>query len=160
MSRLALRSRNVVNVSMACEASRPLRATARIALAPGHVADRVAGQGQSTPRCRRIPSLAAGLIVDAIVIDGRTLSHAVPDSNRTCSPWFEYDVADRIADQHCDAARRPQGGLAQSAKLFLSKVNLRRSTAARFLRLTQRRVPSSLQYAGHANGSIRSVTLT
>jgi hypothetical protein len=29
--------------------------------------------------------------VDAIVIDGRTLSLAVPDSNRTCSPWFEYD---------------------------------------------------------------------
>jgi len=40
---------------MACEASRPLRATARIALAPGHVADRVAAQGQSTPRCRRTP---------------------------------------------------------------------------------------------------------
>jgi hypothetical protein len=112
------------------------------------------------PRTNTASLAASGLIVDAIVIDGRTLSLAVPDSNRTCSPWFEYDVADRIADQHCDAARRPQGGLAQSAKLFLSKVNLGRFTAARFLRLTQRRAASALQYAGHANGSIRSVTLT
>ena len=65
------------------------------------------------PRYRRtpLPLAASGLIVDAIVIDGRTLSLAVPDSNRTCSPWFVYDVADRIADEHCDAARRPQGGL-------------------------------------------------
>ena len=74
MSRLALRSRNVVNVSMACEASRPLRATARIALAPGYVADRVAAQGHPRPAVDEHRSLAAsGLIVDAIVIDGRTL---------------------------------------------------------------------------------------
>ena len=61
--------------------------------------------------------------MDAIVVDGRTLWLAVPDSDRTCSPWFEHDFADCIADQLCDAAPRPRGGLAQLIKLFLAEVN-------------------------------------
>jgi hypothetical protein len=62
--------------------------------------------------------------VDAIVVDGRTLWLAVPDSNRTCGPWFEHDLADCVADQLCDAAPRPRGGLAQGIKLFLAEVDL------------------------------------
>ncbi len=42
--------------------------------------------------------------MDAIVFDGRTLWLAVPDSDRTCSLWFEHDFADCVADQLCDAA--------------------------------------------------------
>ena len=62
--------------------------------------------------------------MDAIVVEGRTLWRAVPDSNRTCSPWFEHDLADCVADQLCDAAPRPRGGLAQGIKLFLAEVDL------------------------------------
>ena len=62
--------------------------------------------------------------MDAIVFDGRTLWLAVPDSDRTRGPWFEHDFADCVADQLCDAASRPRGGLPQGIKLFLAEVNL------------------------------------
>src|SRR5436190_22157828 len=98
-----------------CKAWRPHRAIAPIAPAPAHEADRATGQGQSTPRCQRtpLPLAASGLIVDAIVIDGRTLWLAVPDTNRACGPRLKHNLADSFADQLRDAAPRPRGGLAQ-----------------------------------------------
>jgi hypothetical protein len=88
--------------------------------------DRATGQRQSTPRWQRTPApLAASVpIVNAIVIDGRTLWLAVPDSNRTGGPWLEHNLADCFADQLRDAASRPRGGFAQGIELFLAEVNL------------------------------------
>ena len=59
--------------------------------------------GEQPPGAARRPQGALAPGRDAIVVDGRTPWLAVPDSNRTCSPWFEYDLADRIADLLSDA---------------------------------------------------------
>src|SRR5206468_2636688 len=102
------------------------RATGPIALALARAADRATAQGQSTLRCRRKlpPPAASGLVVNAVVLEGRTLRLAVPDGNRTCGLRLDHDLADSVANQLSDATPRARSGLAQRRKLFLAKVNL------------------------------------
>jgi hypothetical protein len=62
--------------------------------------------------------------VNAIVIEGRTLGRAVPDSDRTLGLRLEHDLANCVTDQFRNAPTRPRRGLAQGVELFLAEVHL------------------------------------
>src|ERR1700736_1755371 len=98
-----------------CGAWHRPRAAGPIALAPASATGLVSAQALSTPRCRRKPPplAASGLVVNAIVFDGRALWFTVPNGNRTNSLRLEHDLADCITDHLGDAASQARGGLAQ-----------------------------------------------
>ena len=77
-------------------------------------------------RCRQIPSIAtaSGLVVNAVVVDGRVPRLPVPDGNRPPGLRLEHDPTDGVPDQLCNAAARPRSGFSQRVKLRLGQVNL------------------------------------
>ena len=66
-----------------------------------------------------------GIVVNAVVIAGRTLGLAVPERHGTYRIGLENDLSDCVADDLGDAAARARSGLAQGVEFFLAKINLR-----------------------------------
>ena len=81
------------------------------------------GHANRTAEALRCPA-HKGIVVNAVVIAGRTLGLAVPERHGTYRIGLENDLSDCVADDLGDAAAQARGGLAQGVEFFLAKINL------------------------------------
>ena len=85
------------------------------------------GVERSMRRCPRTPPpfASSGIVMNAVVVDGRAFGLAIPERDRPPGPGLEDDLSNGVADHLGDAPPGPRSGLAQSLEFFLAKVNLR-----------------------------------
>src|SRR6516165_10092951 len=102
------------------------RGASPIALAPAHGAGRGTVPKLSRRRYQQRPSrsVASGLVMNTVVLDGGAFWFTIPNGNRPRSWRLKYNLANCVANHLRHAASGPRRGHAQRVKLLLAQVDL------------------------------------